>query len=378
MNESSSSKVHPPSTKAIKRGIIGFSIFTIIGLLFIIWWKTPAGINHILLHLDVSALLLLIPLLGLDYLIGGFRYSLFFDGKILPKISLWNCMKSNWANIFMGAITPFQTGGGPAQLYILWRKGAKISQGVLVSLINFSSTLIFFQIASLIAIFIIPSTLFSSNFAYLIRTGFVVIFLLTGLMVTILIFPKTGYRLIRFIFSLLPLKFFRLYNFRNRLLDTLDREVQHFQDAFRNILKEKKYYLAIIVISTIILFFNKYIIGYIVAISLSSGIDFNVFIGLQIIQYFLIYFAPTPGASGLAEVSSTWLMQTIMSAQLLVFFAVIYRFLTTILGAIIGGIILILELHDWAKSSTTETNKNIAEEPLFQNRAALDTIIEKD
>ena len=67
-----------------------------------------------------------------------------------------------------------------------------------------------------------------------------------------------------------------------------------------------------------------------------------------------------------------------MSGQLLVFFAVIYRFLTTILGAIIGGIILILELHDWAKSSTTETNKNIAEEPLFQNRAALDTIIEKD
>ena len=115
---------------------------------------------------------------------------------------------------------------------------------------------------------------------------------------------------------------FRLYNFRNRLLDILDREVQHFQDAFRNILKEKKHYLAIIVISTIILFFNKYIIGYIVAISLSSGIDFNVFIGLQIIQYFLIYFAPTPGASGLAEVSSTWLMQTIMSAQLLVFFAI--------------------------------------------------------
>jgi uncharacterized membrane protein YbhN (UPF0104 family) len=116
MNRESPQKVRPPSTKSISRGIQGFAVFTILGLVFIIWWKTPAGLNHLSEHLNLPSLLLLVPLLFLDYLIGGFRYSLFFDGKILPKISLWNCMRSNWANIFMGAITPFQTGGGPAQL----------------------------------------------------------------------------------------------------------------------------------------------------------------------------------------------------------------------------------------------------------------------
>ena len=380
MKKSINEKINPPSTKAIKRGIFGFSIFTILGLIFIIWWKTPAGLNQILKHLNSSTLLLFIPLIGLDYLIGGFRYSLFFDGKILPKISLWNCMRSNWANIFMGAVTPFQTGGGPAQLYILWRNGAKISQGALVSLINFSATLIFFQIASLAAIFIIPTSLFSQNFIYLIRTGFVVIFLLTGLMINILVFPKTGYRIIQFIFNLLPLKFFKLHNFRNRLLGTLEQEVEHFQDVFKNILKEKKHYLVITVIVTIILFFNKYIIGYIVAISLARGIDFDIFIGLQIIQYFLIYFAPTPGASGLAEMSSTWLMQTIMSGELLVFFAIIYRFFTTMLGEIIGGVILLWDLRDWGKISIAEQTQktNISEKTVFQNTSTFNTVAEKD
>lgn len=264
-------------------------------------------------------------------------------------------MRSNWANMFMGAITPFQTGGGPAQLYILWRNGAKISQGILISLINFASTLVFFQIASLTALLIIPNNLFNPTVMNLIRTGFVIIFLLTGLIINILIFPNIGYKLIRFVFSLLPLKLFKLYNLRNRLLNTLLAEIQHFRDVFRNILRAKKHYLFIIVGATIILFFNKYIIGYVVAIALSPGIDFKTFIGLQIIQYFLIYFAPTPGASGLAEISTTWLMQTIMAANVLVFFAVIYRFLTTLIGAVIGGIILILDLRKWSKTIETES-----------------------
>jgi uncharacterized protein (TIRG00374 family) len=244
----------------------------------------------------------------------------------------------------------------------------------LVSLINFSATLIFFQIASLVAIFAIPSTLFSETFTYLVRTGFVIIFLLTGLIINILIFPRIGYQLIRFIFSLLPLKLLKLYNLRNRLLDTLSMEIQHFQETFRMILRERKHYLFIIVFATIILFFNKYIVGFVVAVSLSPGIDFKIFIGLQIIQYFLVYFAPTPGASGLAELSSTWLMQTIMSVEVLVFFAVIYRFLTTIFGAIIGGVILLFDLKEWAKSSQTDS----PEKSVVKSHKPLDPISEED
>jgi len=136
-----------------------------------------------------------------------------------------------------------------------------------------------------------------------------------------------------------------------KLLEVLKSEVVLFQENFRQILKEKKISLVIIVFTTMVLFFNKYLLGYIIAIALSPGINFDLFLGLQIIQYFLIYFAPTPGASGLAEVSSTWLMNKIMAADVLVFYAVLFRLFTTISGAIVGGIVLVLDLKNLAKTS---------------------------
>ena len=228
MSSNQSESVTPPSYKTINRGIQGFFVFTILGLIFIIWWKTPAGFTYLLEHLKSPVTLLIIPLIIGDYIIGGFRYSLFFDGDILPKISLWNCMRSNWANMFMGAITPFQTGGGPAQIYILWRQGAKISQSAMVSLINFSSTLIFFQAASLFTIFILPPHLFGEKVTNMIQTGFIIIFLATGFIGMILMFPNIGYKIIRFIFSFIPIRLKKLHSLKERLLETLGLEITLF------------------------------------------------------------------------------------------------------------------------------------------------------
>jgi uncharacterized protein (TIRG00374 family) len=342
--------IKPPSTKTIKRGIQGFILFSFLGLVFIIWWKTPAGLKHLSQVIQSPAILLILALVILDYIIGGFRYSLFFDGRVLPKISLWNSMRSNWANIFMGAVTPFQTGGGPAQLYILWRCGAKISQGALVSLINLSSTLFFFQIASLTAIFILPDYLFGEQITPIIRSGFFALIIFAGVVGLVLTFPTIGYRIIEFIFKLMPNRFIKLHGIAIKLLEILKSEIVLFRENFRQILKEKKTSLVIIVFTTMILFFNKYLLGYIIAVTLSPGIHFDLFLGLQIIQYFLIYFAPTPGASGLAEVSSTWLMNKIMAADVLVFYAILFRLFTTISGAIIGGIVLVLDLKSLTKT----------------------------
>ncbi|MFQ5584094.1 MAG: YbhN family protein [Calditrichia bacterium] len=347
-------KVSPPSTKNINRGIQGFILFTVLGLAFVIWWKTPAGLSYLFTHLNSPVMFWIIPLLLGDYLIGGFRYSLFFDGEIMPEISLWDSMRSNWANMFMGAVTPFQTGGGPAQLYILWRCGAKIYQGALISLINFGATLIFFQAASLIVILSLPPHYFGENATNIIRSGFIGIILFSGLVGLVLTFPALGYKLIEFVFRIIPPRLSRLHALKTRLLHILQSEISQFRDSFRLILRKKKKYLLIIVLATMVLFFNKYILGFVIASILSPGVQFKDFIGLQIIQYFLMYFAPTPGASGLAEISSTYLMDKIMETQVLVFYAVIFRFLTTVLGALIGGVVMIFDLKNWAKEHRAE------------------------
>jgi uncharacterized protein (TIRG00374 family) len=352
MAERSAESTLLPSTKVVVRGIQGFILFSLVGTILGMWWKRPAGLEELLRLLDWGFVAILLPLIALDYFLGGLRYRLFFDGKVLPFVSLWDCMRSNWANIFMGAATPFQTGGGPAQLYILWRCGATVADGVLASLVNFSATLIFFLIASFASALLLPADLFGENFGPILKTGFLVIGGMTGLVLLVLLFPKLGLRMIEKFLNLLPMRGAKFPALRERLLNKLAAETQRFGDGFRKILQQKKLALALTVVATLALFFNKYLMGYVIARALGQHVPFGIFIGLQIIQLFLIYYAPTPGASGVAELSSVWLMGKLMPESLLLIYAVLWRFATTIFGAVIGGMVLVLDVRRWAQKDT--------------------------
>jgi len=347
-----------PSSKVLMRGIQGFIIFSLLGTLLGIWWKRPAGLEEFLGRMEWRFLFILLPLVGLDYLVGGLRYRLYFDGKVLPHVSLWNCMRSNWANMFMGAATPFQTGGGPAQLYILWRCGATVADGILSSLINFTATLVFFLIASVAALLLLPPNLFGENFAPLLKTGFIVVGGVAGLMLLVLLLPQAAMQMIKKIFVLLPLRGEKFLQMRRRLLGKLEIETQRFGTGFQKILREKKWALGATVLATLILFFNKYVMGYVIARLLGQKVPFEIFLGLQIVQLLVIYFAPTPGASGVAELSSVWLMEKLMPESLLLIYAVLWRLATTILGAAIGSAVLLLDVRHWAQKSKSLKAKN--------------------
>ena len=345
--------VSPPSTRVLVRGIQLFILLSLVGIAVGIWWKTPAGVAVILAGLKWPFAVLLIPLAGLDYLLGGLRYRLFFNGKILNHISLWNCMRANWANIFVAALTPFQTGGGPAQLYILWRCGAKISDGVLISLVNLLATLIFFATSGIAAVLLLPSDLFGNKFDPIFRTGFIVVAGVTGLILVVLFYPKAGLVMVRQLFRPIPLRSPKFLAFRDRILASLDTEIHHFNDAFREIIRHRKGSLATVVLATMVLYFNKYLMGYVIVRALSQHVPYGIFLGLQVIQQFLIYLAPTPGASGIAELSSLWLMGEVMPQAVLLVYTLVWRFATTILGTVIGGLVLLLDSRIWAKNTSS-------------------------
>jgi uncharacterized protein (TIRG00374 family) len=338
------------SSKTIRKGISFFIFFTLIGTGIVIWWKTPYEFSVLIHKIDWFFIIGLVPLIALDYILGGFRYTIFFNSKILPHISFWNCIRANLANIFMGAATPFQTGGGAAQLYIFWRSGAKLSDSILISLINFCATLIFFLLASLVVLFILPSTLFLNQLVPLIQGSFIVVGSIISLILLILLFPSTGTAIIRFIINLIPFRLLKLEKLRDRLLNTFTEEIQKFHQNFTRIRRYNKGTLILTLIITSVLFFNKYVIGFIIARALRQVVPFGTFIGLQIINLFIIYFAPTPGASGIAELSSTWLMGKVMSSEILVYFALLWRFFVTFLGAFIGGFILLMDLNTGVKT----------------------------
>ena len=42
-----------------------------------------------------------------------------------PGIAFWTCVKAEWANVAVSLLTPSQSGGGPGQIYMLSRGGAR-------------------------------------------------------------------------------------------------------------------------------------------------------------------------------------------------------------------------------------------------------------
>ncbi|MEK7315346.1 MAG: lysylphosphatidylglycerol synthase transmembrane domain-containing protein [Candidatus Eisenbacteria bacterium] len=344
MASPSAEAVPLPSSRVLTRGIQGFFACSVAGILVGLWWKRPENLATLARHIRWDFAALLLPLLAADYVLGGLRYRLFFDGTMLPKVSLWNCMRSNWANIFLGAATPFQTGGGPAQLYILWRSGARVSDGLMISLVNFGATLIFFLVSAVAAAMLLPADFLGPNFTPALRTACVIVGGVVGLTLLTLLSPGSCLAVLRPLIRAFPWRGGRDSPLREGILRTLESGTQRFGDGFRSILHHRPWHLGVVVLVTLLLFSNKYVIGYAVARALGQEVPFGLFFGLQIIQLFLIYFAPTPGASGIAEISSMWLFATIMPADVLLVYAVLWRFTTTVLGAMIGGSVLLLEV----------------------------------
>lgn len=336
-----------PPSRVLVHGIQAFIAISVLAIVLGIYWKGRPHLAAAQMRWEWA--LLLLPLVALDYILGGYRYSLFFDGKILPRISLWNCMRANWGNIFMGAATPFQTGGGPAQLYLLWRSGARLSDGMLVSIVTFAATLIFFLVSAIGAILLLPHDALGPATGPYIRAGFATVGGIAALLLLILTFPRVGLALIRLAFRLIPGRGPRVTAWRAKHEARAVAGLASFHEAIRRIVRFKTWSLPVVVLATLALFFNKYLMGYAIARMLGQPVPFGTFLGLQIVQLFLIYFAPTPGASGVAELSSVWLMKSVMSESVLIVYSILWRFVTTVLGAIIGGFILLVEVRGTAR-----------------------------
>ncbi|MCG8467864.1 MAG: lysylphosphatidylglycerol synthase domain-containing protein, partial [Gemmatimonadetes bacterium] len=122
----------------------------------------------------------------------------------------------------------------------------------------------------------------------------------------------------------------------------LDKEVELLSAGIRAVASHGKMTLAWMCLATAILFLNKYVMGYVLAMALQGPVDAS-FIGLQLLQNIVLYFAPTPGASGLAEASTGLMLNRVLLAEVTVLWVVGWRMLTTFFGTILGVYVLFVE-----------------------------------
>jgi len=325
-------KIFNPMT--IKRGVVVFVIITILTMTGIFLYTNTGTSVSALEDLHPIYLLVILPLLALDLWLGGLRIHIFVR-KLSDSARTWLSFKANLANIFMGAITPSQTGGGPAQLFILQQGGISVARGMSIGVINFLSTIVFFVLAAGIALVFLGSSFSSGAVNGLILAGFAVF----------------SFQLLVVLTALLkPVVFEKLFNLLTKLfsrIPSIGRRVDHLRNWFSSFVNSYRescriffsHELAVVFQSfalTVLLYLNKFTIAYFLMRSIGGQGAYVDVVAIHMLVFFVSYFAPSPGASGVAELTTAALMSAVISRNLLPVFALLQRFFLLYIPVILG------------------------------------------
>jgi len=345
--------------KTVLRGVRIFLLLTILGVVIIFYltgskktWQVVQGFN--LWYLLLACLLILVDLFS-----GAVRIHIFLR-RINPG-GFWACFKANLANIFLAAATPFQTGGGVAQIFVLNHYGVPYPAGVTVSVLNFVATLSLLFLTATVVLTTVPHQLIKTQSLLMVLDISRLAFYFTLILFLLFMIRPGGFgRVVKFILNrlrnLIPSRQVTWRRWEESVFSFLNEYQTHLSYYWR----EGKIVLFWNYILTVILYFNKCLVAYVILRGMGIAPNFWEVVMLQMLIIFFLYFAPTPGASLIAETGMSAVMSLILPTYLLFPFTVLWRFFTTYFGVFLGSMVLLKLLalpRSESKNASSPLNK---------------------
>lgn len=342
----------PPefSRRRILRGAAWFASLTLAGLAILV--ALTGGREALLAVRNLSAgfLLVALALVVLDLLLGTLRYHIFLR-QVNPGVPFGLALRAQLSNRFAAAITPSQTGGGPALLYIFSRGGIPVAQGLSILLVNFLATLVFFFGSMGLAAYALRDAFSSEAITYLVRYGFIAFGIMTLISIAALMRPVFLRRALRGMIARLRAGENRWRTGLKRMLDGLIENAETYHRTCMHFLRNTPGLLVLSLVLTTLMYLTKFTIAYFIVLGLGVDVDYLLTISIQALLQFILYLAPSPGGSGIAELSTGALMTVLLPATLLGVFTIAFRFLLVLLPAFVGSFVLIAALRQSAEEA---------------------------
>lgn len=326
--------------KVIIQGSLWFALITVATIAGVFFFTHTGSAVAALSHISYKYILLCFGMLFIDLLLGSWRNHIYIR-KLAPGVSQWISFRANVANMFMGAVTPAHTGAGPAQLYVYTSHGVKFVDGFAIALINLGATLIFMPLAGLAALLLMDTQEASGLVPAMLKYGFGFFLLFVGAFLLAFWKPVWVGSAIRKIAAALaqvmPGKKERL----TAWAENSYAKISLYQQTCHVIIKEHPHLFPLSLLLTAVLYFNKYCMQYVILLGLGVPASLVQVISIQVLIQFMIYFAPSPGGSGFAEVSISVLFGKFVPAALLPVFTLLQRSFLLFFPALIGAYVVI-------------------------------------
>lgn len=228
--------------------------------------------------------------------------------------------------IFLGLITPFQSGGIPFQIYMLNKRNVTAGEaGSLLFIRGIQSFIVF--ILTVPFTFIFFSQLFSNNlvsalFKYLLAFYITVVAVIT---IAILFTAALKRRVER-----IGNKWLR------QMLTRMLNETENFKSGLLAYLEKAKKHFFISTLYTGIALYVMFSMTYFIVLICGGKDDFFLSFNIQLLLTYLLAFVPTPGSSGFAEGGGALFYSLLVPKSMIVIYVFLWRLITTYFPAFIG------------------------------------------
>ncbi len=350
------------SPRLLRRGLEVFAAISLLGFGgLLLYGNNLATFLQAMVTLRWGWVVLGVGLASLDWVGGGLRLWV-LARHVYPTVTLSSSILAGGMNTWGGFLTPTQTGGGPVMIYTLKRYGVPLPEAMISSLMTFVSTVVFFAVAGPVALLLgaghsleqhgILGHAFTLYDLFRLSLG---AFIAIGvLMIVLFVFPGLARRLAQGLVSWLETRGSpRLASRVNELREGVDRSHDCLVAFFRG--RGWAALAAGVVLSTLA-FANRLAAGYVVLRMLDIRGHFVDVILLQTLITFLLYFAPTPGGSGLAEVLSVAVMSIYVPRVLTPSYILLWRVITCYLTVGVGSVVF----WRWLKGAEDRAEGNVA------------------
>lgn len=338
--------------RLFRRGLEIFAAISLLGLAgLLLYGNNLERFAHAILTLKLQWLLVGVGIASLDWFGGGLRLYV-VARHVYPQQSLKGAILAGGLNTWAAYLTPSQTGGGPMMIYVLKRYGTPLPEATVASLMTFVATVIFFAIAGPTAVFLgagrsltehgVIGDAFDLFDLFNVSLGG---FLAVGLGIVVLIaFPGLARRLAGLLGRIAarrgPVALAEKIAEAEAGVDRAHAAMRRFATP-RGVLAT---FLCVVLSAPS--HGNKLVAGFIVLKMLGIDVNFVDVVLLQTLITFLIYFAPTPGGSGLAELISAAVMSIYVPRELTPSYILLWRVLVSYLTVGFGSMVFWRWLKD--------------------------------
>ena len=253
------------------------------------------------------------------------------------KLSFRLSMLLVWLNYFGCAITPMQSGGGPFQIYLLYKNGISVGKGFAITLVRTLLTLFVLGLAFPVALLLQPDLLQGHQYLKgFITYVLVLLMAIWGLVTLSLVRPgwikrwaRVGTLWLKRLGVVKPGKVLRIVRHIGREIDVYNDNIRLFCTSGRKDL----FYATLLAILQVV---AQLSVLPCLIWAMGLPVEYLKALLLQALFLFLLYFVPTPGGSGAAEGGAAAVFRLLVPWNMAGLMAISWRFLTEYTGILLG------------------------------------------